>query len=97
MNKCEHCGATFWFSLSDTGRPLTTRDGSIALTILWRCPKCRNCNAIPSTVSYGPTEGDEEELLGITIPIPEHGAAPAILAQFTEEQLRAALEAARER
>ena len=96
MHKCEHCGSTLWFKISDSNPWSSTADITMALTIFWRCPVCEVYNAIPSMIScsFGEIANGYEapaETSEIRIPLPERGADPTILAQFTDEQIQIGL------
>ena len=51
MEKCKHCGSSFWFSVGDTTSMRTTQGGTLCITAFWRCPACGQYNTLVGVVS----------------------------------------------
>jgi len=56
MQRCKHCGSSFWFSIGDCRSRRTTRDGVMCITSFWRCPACGQYNTLAGFAGFEPKE-----------------------------------------
>lgn len=90
-NTCSGCGSVFFFAIGDKKGWRKTQGGLLNVFSFWKCPVCSRYNMIAGAVGFELVEMAKDCSLPLSTKVLLTSTAldPAILAQFSDEQIRA--------